>query len=207
MNFMIVRSLSLYNSIIRRPRIREIQAVPSTAHGMLKFPVDGGIVTIRSTILITAECAMVITSSKKIPKEAGVRHENFKVALHPNFPDQEVAIEGTLSAKKRTELCSLLKKNLDIFAYQPSDITRVPRSIAEHRLNIQEGYSPVRQKKRGQAPERAKAIQAEVHKLVEAEIMREVYYHEWLSNPVMMKKHDDSWRMCVDFMDLNKACS
>ncbi|GKB97223.1 reverse transcriptase domain-containing protein [Tanacetum coccineum] len=206
MNFMIVRSLSPYNGIIGRPGIREIQAVPSTAHGMLKFPVDGGIVTIRSTILIPAECATVITSSKEIPKEAGVRHENFKVALHPNFPDQEVAIGGTLSAKGRTELCSLLKKNLDIFAWQPSDMTGVPRSIAEHRLNIREGYSPVRQKKRGQAPERAKAIQAEVQKLVGAGIMREVYYHEWLSNPVMVKKHDGSWRMCVDFTDLNKAC-
>ncbi|GKA58105.1 reverse transcriptase domain-containing protein [Tanacetum coccineum] len=42
-------------------------------------------------------------------------------------------------------------------------------------------------------------------KLVEAGIMREVYYHEWLSNPVMVKKHDGSWRMCVDFTDLNKA--
>ncbi|GJU66815.1 hypothetical protein Tco_1253074 [Tanacetum coccineum] len=76
--------------------------------------------TIHSTILIPAECATVITSSKEIPKEAGVRHENFKVALHPNFPDQEVAIGGTLSAKGRTELCSLLKENLDIFAWKPS---------------------------------------------------------------------------------------
>ncbi|GJT45271.1 reverse transcriptase domain-containing protein [Tanacetum coccineum] len=99
---------------------------------MLKFPVDGGIVTICSTILIPAECAMVVTSSKEIPKEARVGHENFKVAPHPNFPDQE-----------------------------PSDMTGVPRLIAEHRLNIREGYSPVRQKKRGQAPERAKAIQTE----------------------------------------------
>ncbi|GKB11544.1 reverse transcriptase domain-containing protein [Tanacetum coccineum] len=205
-NFMIVRSLSPYNGIIGRPGIREIQAVPSTAHGMLKFPVDGGIVTIRSTISIPDECAMVITSSKEIPKKAGVRHENFKVALHPNFLDQEVAIGGTLSAKGRTELCSLLKENLDIFAWQPSDMTGVQRSIAEHRLNIREGYSPVRQKKRGQTLERAKAIQMEVHKLVEAGIMREVYYHEWLSNPVMVKKHHGNWRMCVDFMKLNKAC-
>ncbi|GJY93294.1 reverse transcriptase domain-containing protein [Tanacetum coccineum] len=205
-NFMIVRSLSPYNGIIGRPGIREIQAVPSIAHKMLKFPFDGGIVTIRSTILIPVECATVLTSSKEIPKEAGVRHENFKVAPHPNFPDQEVAIVGTLSARGRTKLCSLLKENLDIFAWQPSDMTGVPRSIAEHRLNIREGYSPVRQKKRGQAPERTKAIQTEVHKLVEVGIMREVYYHEWLSNPVMVKKHDGSWRMCVDFTDLNKAC-
>ncbi|GKB45404.1 hypothetical protein Tco_0896157 [Tanacetum coccineum] len=156
MNFMIVRSLSPYNGIIGRPRIREIQAVPSTAHGMLKF--DGGIVTICSTILIPTECVTVITYSKEIPKEDGVRHENFKVALHLNFTDQEVAIRGMLSVKGRTELCSLLKENLDIFAWQPSNMIGVPRPIAEYRLNIQEGYSPIRQKKKGQDPERAQAI-------------------------------------------------
>nr|GEV76629.1 reverse transcriptase domain-containing protein [Tanacetum cinerariifolium] len=112
MNFMIVRSLSPYNGIIGRLGIREIQAVPSTAHGMLKFP------------------------------EEKTRPDNFKVALHPDFLDQEVAIGGTLSEKGRTELCSILQKNLDIFAWQPLDMTGVPRSVAEHRLNIREGYSP-----------------------------------------------------------------
>ncbi|GJW38250.1 reverse transcriptase domain-containing protein [Tanacetum coccineum] len=63
-----------------------------------------------------------------------------------------------------------------------------------------------KQKKRGQAADRNQAIQEEVGKLVEAGIMKEVHYHDWLSNPVMVKKHDDSWRMCVDFKDLNKAC-
>nr|GEU98339.1 reverse transcriptase domain-containing protein [Tanacetum cinerariifolium] len=175
MNFMVVKSMSPYNGIIGRPGLKPIQSVPSTVHGMLKFPVKGGIATIRSTILIHAEY-------------------------------QEVVIGGSLSDKGRTALCSVLKKNLDIFAWQPSDMTGMPRSVAEHQLNIREGYSPVRQKKRGQAPERAKAIQAEVQKLVDTGIMREVYYHDWLSNPVMVKKHDGSWQMCVDFTDLNKAC-
>nr|GFD07566.1 reverse transcriptase domain-containing protein [Tanacetum cinerariifolium] len=130
------------------------------------------------------------------PGEKKAHPANLTVPLHPIFPDQEVAVRGSLSDAGCTELCSLLKKNLDIFAWQPSDMTGVPRSIAEHRLN----------KKKGQAPERTKAIQTEVEKLVEAGIMREVFYHDWLSNPVMVKKHDGSWRMCVDFTDLNKAC-
>nr|GEW09389.1 cucumisin-like [Tanacetum cinerariifolium] len=75
MNFMIVRSLSLYNGIIGRPGIKKIQAVPSTAHEMLKFPADGGIVTICSTILIPAECATVITSSKEIPKRGWLKEQ------------------------------------------------------------------------------------------------------------------------------------
>ncbi|GKC47182.1 reverse transcriptase domain-containing protein [Tanacetum coccineum] len=85
-------------------------------------------------------------------------------------------------------------------------MTSVPRHIAEHRLNVREGCLPARQKKRGQAPKRNKAIQEEVEKLVDAGIMKEVHCHSWLSNPVMVKKHDGSWRMCADFKDLNKAC-
>ncbi|GJX36001.1 reverse transcriptase domain-containing protein [Tanacetum coccineum] len=85
-------------------------------------------------------------------------------------------------------------------------MTGVPRQIAEHKLNVRKGCPPVRQKKRGQAAERNIAINDEVSKLVTAGIMREVHYHDWLSNPVMVKKSDNSWRMCVDFKDLNKAC-
>nr|GEZ89412.1 reverse transcriptase domain-containing protein [Tanacetum cinerariifolium] len=205
MNFMVVKSLSPYNGIIGRPGLKAIQAVPFTVHKILKFPVRGGIVTICSTILIPTECTSVITSPV-IPREEKTHPANFKIALHPDFPDQEVVIGGTLFDKGRTELCSVLRKNLDVFAWQPSDMTGVPWSVAEHRLNIREGYSSVRQKKRGQAPKRTKAIQVEVQNLVEAGIMREVYYHDWLSNPVMVKKHDGSWRMCVDFTDMNKTC-
>ncbi|GKD65426.1 hypothetical protein Tco_1307534 [Tanacetum coccineum] len=123
---MIVRSPSPYNDIIRRHGIQEIQAVSSTDHGMLKFPANEGIVTIRSTILIPAECTILITSSKEVPTEVEVRPKNFKIALHLNFLDREVAIEGMLSTEGRMELCSLLKKNLDIFAWQPSNMTGVP---------------------------------------------------------------------------------
>nr|GEX40211.1 reverse transcriptase domain-containing protein [Tanacetum cinerariifolium] len=120
MNFMIVKSLSPYNGIIGRSRLKVIQAVPSTVHGMLKFPTEEGIVTIRSSLLIPAECASVDTSSVT-PREKKTRPTNLTVTLHPNFPDQEVVVGGSLSDKGRTELCSLLKKNLDIFAWKPKE--------------------------------------------------------------------------------------
>ncbi|GJS36380.1 reverse transcriptase domain-containing protein [Tanacetum coccineum] len=129
-----------------------------------------------------------------------------RVAIHPEYPEQTIAIGSTLTEEGQKELCELLRCHLDVFAWKPADMTGVPRHVAEHRLNIHEGFLPVRQKKRGQAPERNKAIHEEVEKLVDASIMKEVHYHSWLSNPVMVKKHDDNWRMCVDFKDLNKAC-
>ncbi|GJZ76923.1 reverse transcriptase domain-containing protein [Tanacetum coccineum] len=175
MNFVVVRSPSPYNGIIGRPGVRKLQAVPSTAHGMLKLPVEGGVITLKSSRMVPLECAMV------------------------SGP------EGNLLATKQT-VEERIKHNMEIFSWKPADMTRVPRHIAEHRLNVREGCYPVRQKKRGQATDRNQAIQEEVGKLVEAGIMKEVHYHDWLSNPVMVNKHDDSWRTCVDFKDLNKAC-
>ena len=33
-----------------------------------------------------------------------------------------------------------------------------------------------------------------------------MYYPKWLANVVLVKKANGKWRICVDFMDLNKAC-
>ncbi|GJT40552.1 hypothetical protein Tco_0940417 [Tanacetum coccineum] len=115
-------------------------------------------------------------------------------------------IGSTLTEEGRNKLCGLLQRNINIFSWKPADMTGVRRHIAEHHLNIREGCSPVRQKKRGQTTDRNQTIQEEVGKLVESGIMKEVHYDDCLSNLVMVKKHDDNWRMCVDFKDLNKAC-
>ena len=46
-----------------------------------------------------------------------------------------------------------------------------------------------------------------MRKLLEADFIKEVYYPEWLANVFMVKKANNKWRMCVDFTNLNKACS
>nr|GEV31964.1 reverse transcriptase domain-containing protein [Tanacetum cinerariifolium] len=71
-------------------------------------------------------------------------------------------------------LCDLLRRNLDIFTWKPEDITGVPRHLAKHHLIVREGCSLVKQKKRSQEPERNKAIQEEVGKLMDAGIIKEI---------------------------------
>ena len=56
------------------------------------------------------------------------------------------------------------------------------------------------------ALERDRAVAEEVRELQEASFIREVYYPDWLTNVVMVKKASGKSRMCVDFIDLNKAC-
>jgi hypothetical protein len=46
----------------------------------------------------------------------------------------------------------------------------------------------------------------EVTKLKETGFIEEIKYPSWLANVVMVKKANGKWRMCVDFIDLNKAC-
>ncbi|KAL0294754.1 UNVERIFIED_CONTAM: Transposon Ty3-G Gag-Pol polyprotein [Sesamum radiatum] len=75
-----------------------------------------------------------------------------------------------------------------------------PRVITHH-LNINPGVKPVKQKKRHFGPEKDKVIQMEVDKLMVVQLP------EWLSNVVLVPKPGGKWRMCIDFRDLNKACS
>ena len=43
-------------------------------------------------------------------------------------------------------------------------------------------------------------------KLKQAEAIKEVFYPQWLTNTVVVKKKIEKWRVCVDFTDLNRAC-
>ena len=54
--------------------------------------------------------------------------------------------------------------------------------------------------------ERILAAKAKVQRLLNANVIREVKYSEWLANVVLVPKKNGKMRMCIDFTDLNKAC-
>ena len=84
------------------------------------------------------------------------------------------------------------------------------RAYPQRSFNISEHESKrklVQQRRRAFAPKRDQAVIEEVTKLLTVGFIREVYYPDWLANVVLVKKANGKWRMCVDFMDLNKACS
>jgi phage FluMu protein gp41 len=63
-----------------------------------------------------------------------------------------------------------------------------------------------KQKLRKMSEEKVKAVEAEVQRLQDAKVIREVLYPVGLANTVPVKKKNGKWRMCIDFTDLNKAC-
>nr|ABA92092.1 retrotransposon protein, putative, Ty3-gypsy subclass [Oryza sativa Japonica Group] len=88
---------------------------------------------------------------------------------------------------------------------KPSDMPGVPREVIEHKLMVRPDAKPVKQRPRRFAPDRKQAIREELDKLLKAGFIREVLHPEWLANPVMVRKANGKWRMCVDFTDLNNV--
>ena len=75
-----------------------------------------------------------------------------------------------------------------------------------HALNVDPFATPVRQKRRPLDLVRAEVVKSEVGKLISIGFLQESLYPVWLANPVILPKPNGSWRMCIDFTDLNKAC-
>ena len=76
----------------------------------------------------------------------------------------------------------------------------------EHELRVDPKVKPRKKRLRTMSEDRKKTAQSEVQKLLDAGVIREVQYPEWLANVVMVPKNNGSWRMCIDFTTLNKFC-
>jgi hypothetical protein len=93
-----------------------------------------------------------------------------------------------------------------VFAWQISDMPGILREVIEHKLDIDPAFKPIKQKERRYTPERHETIRLEVNKLLEAGFIKPVDYSSCLANPILIEKPDKSWRMCIDYTSLNKAC-
>jgi hypothetical protein len=103
-------------------------------------------------------------------------------------------------------LIRFLRDNISVFAWKPADMPGVPRHLIEHSLNVSKTARHIKQKLRRFAHDKKEAIRAEVIRLLAARFIKEVYHPDWLANPVLVRKKNNEWRMCVDYTDLNKHC-
>ena len=95
---------------------------------------------------------------------------------------------------------------MEVFAWKQEDMGGVDLVVITHRLNVIPSFKSVKQKRRCFSPERQKAINEEVGKLLKAKAIREVEYSKWLANVVLVKKENGKWHLCIDFTNINRAC-
>ena len=110
------------------------------------------------------------------------------IELIEGDPIKTTKVGTRLSHQTKKEIVSFLKDNLDMFSWSHKEMLGIPANIIQHHLNVNPKKKPVQQKRRVFSPERNKAVMDEVNKLLAANLIREVYYPEWLANVVMVKK-------------------
>ena len=103
-------------------------------------------------------------------------------------------------------LVNFLRENRDIFAWSPKDMPGVPRELAEHSLHVKPDAKPVKQGLRRFAEERRRSIGEEIARLLATVFIMEVFHPDWLANPVLVLKKNNTWRMCINYTSLIKAC-
>ena len=94
-----------------------------------------------------------------------------------------------------------------MFAWSLYEVPRVDPEFIVHKLNVDPLHPSKKQKPRRSAKEHADAVRQEVKRLKEAGPIKEIFFLEWLANTVVVRKKNGKWRVCVDFTDLNRACS
>ena len=82
----------------------------------------------------------------------------------------------------------------------------IPQEVIEHSLRLILGSKPTKQRLCRFDDERSRAFGVEIAKLLAAGFIKEVYDFDWLANPILVKKKNGKWRMCVDYTSLNMAC-
>ncbi|GKC60706.1 reverse transcriptase domain-containing protein [Tanacetum coccineum] len=207
MEFAVVKSPSPYNALLGRTGMRSLGAVASTIQSMIKFPTSNGIAIIATTRDTLRECrkieeAQALSRHARVtdpsPMQTSSEVTNLRVSLAPvETHSRRLGIHA---------LIHTLRRNVDIFAWTPADMTGILRAITEHNLDTYPNIEPKVQKKRSLAPNMRKVVTNEVNEWLKARIIRRVRYPSWVANPVLVKKVDGSWRRCIDFKDLNKAC-
>lgn len=126
--------------------------------------------------------------------------------VDPDDPTRVLQVGKELGSERKGLLKNFLLANLDVFAWKHGDMVGIDPKVSCHHLNIDPKFTSHRQKRRTLNPERYEALKEEVHKLVSNGFIREATYPKWVSNPVLVKKHNGKWRVCIDFSNLNQAC-
>ncbi|GKV44764.1 hypothetical protein SLEP1_g51920 [Rubroshorea leprosula] len=175
--FLVVKMPSSFNVVIGRPTLTEIRAVVSQSHLCMKFSNPMGIATLRDQ------------PAKNPPPEIHDNRQVMGVEILDNRPKDETRAAPGEDVEETS-----------------ADMPGIPTSVSQHKLSTNSLKRPVAQKRRLFGGERLKVIKEEVEKLLQAGFVRRVDYCEWVADPVLVKKANGKWRMCINYTNLNQAC-
>ena len=135
-----------------------------------------------------------------------MRCEDLDNMIVRDDPERFFQVGAQLPLNEKEELVELLRRNVDVFAWDAYETSGLDPKFICHHLNVNPLVTPKRQPPRRPFNEHVEAVKSEVIKLKQTGAIKEVFYPQWLANTVVVKKKTGKWHVCVDFTDLNKAC-
>ena len=93
-----------------------------------------------------------------------------------------------------------------MFAWNLYEMPKVDPNFITHRLNVDPLVTPKKMETKEINKTTRGTVKEEVKKLKQERSVKEVFFPEWLSNTVVVKKKIGKWRVCVNLTDLNGAC-
>jgi hypothetical protein len=91
------------------------------------------------------------------------------------------------------------------FSYDELKVYR--EDVIRHVIPLKEATKPFRQKLRQLNPKLAPLVQKELQKMLEAGIIAQTRHASWCSNMVVARKKTGNIQICIDFRNLNIACT
>ena len=97
-------------------------------------------------------------------------------------------VGAQLPLQEREQLVELLRRNVDVFAWDAYEAPGLDPKFIYHYLNANPSVTPKKQPPRRLSNEHVEAVKSEVIKLKQAGAIKEVFYPQWLANTVVVKK-------------------
>jgi hypothetical protein len=134
---------------------------------------------------------------------SSLTHE--KVNLGTKDNPQCINLGLGCSKQEKVAFIKLFKEFKDVFAWMYDELKTFDPNIIQHIIPMKPQTQPFQQKLRRMQPKLEPMVNKELNKLLNAKIIFLVRHTQWVSNLVPVRKKSGEIRLCVDFLNLNRA--
>ena len=112
-------------------------------------------------------------------------------------PERFFQVGAQLLLQEKEELVELLRRNVDVFAWDACEAPGLDPKFICHHLNVNPSVTPKKQSPWRPSNKHVEAVKSEIIKLKQAGAIKEVFYPQWLANTVVVKKKTGLTRLVL----------
>jgi hypothetical protein len=110
-----------------------------------------------------------------------------------------------LESEQKIQVIEMLQRQFDAFAWDYVDMKGIHPDTCTHNIYTNDQIRPVRQPQRRMNLALKDIVKEELQKLLRANLIYPISDSQCVSPLVIVAKINGKWRICVDFLELNKA--